>query len=135
MRMNSSSVRAPGDVELTLKAAADPTRLRILALLRTGPLCVCQLTAVLRASQPAVSRHLGLLRRAALIDADRRGQWVWYRRVRVPRRSVRSALLDWIDRSLAADPRTRRDRNALRSPRIRRLVAACPAPPAARRSR
>jgi DNA-binding transcriptional ArsR family regulator len=133
--MNPSFARASSDVELTLKAAADPTRLRILALLRTGPLCVCQLTAVLRASQPAVSRHLGLLRRASLIDSDRRGQWVWYRRARAPRRSVRSALLDWIDRSLAADPRTRRDRNALRTPRVRKLVAACPAPPGTGRRR
>jgi DNA-binding transcriptional ArsR family regulator len=120
------------DLELALKAASDPTRLRILALLAPGPLCVCQIGAALRVSQPATSKHLALLRRAGLIDADRRGQWVWYRRPAVPRRSSRAALLAWIDRSLAADPGARRDRAALRSRRIRALVAGCPTPPRAR---
>jgi DNA-binding transcriptional ArsR family regulator len=140
MAMNTPVPTTRRDLEAPLKAAADPTRLRILALLRSGPLCVCQIVAVLGASQPAVSRHLALLRRAALIEAERRGRWVWYRRARAPRRSPRAALLAWIDRSLAADPGVRRDRSALRSARVRRLVKACPAPPpragaAARRMR
>jgi DNA-binding transcriptional ArsR family regulator len=128
--MKSRSGSAGRDLEASLKAAADPTRLRILALLAAGPFCVCQIVAVLGASQPTVSRHLALLRRAALIDAERRGQWVWYRRAPASRRSPRGALLSWIDRSLASDPGVRRDRNALRSPRVRKLVAGCPLPTA-----
>jgi ArsR family transcriptional regulator len=133
--MNSGTLTTRRDLEAPLKAAADPTRLRILALLRGGPLCVCQIVAVLGASQPAVSRHLALLRRAGLIESERRGQWVWYRRATAPRRSPRAALLVWIDRSLAADPGARRDRLALRSARVRRLVEGCPAPPSGRPAR
>jgi len=131
----SSASSTARDLEAALKAAADPTRLRILALLAPGPLCVCQIATVLGTSQPATSRHLALLRRAALIDAERRGQWVWYRRPAAPARSSRAALLAWIDRSLAADPGARRDRAALRSPRIRALVAACPLPRVSRARR
>src|SRR5574342_633410 len=117
MRIPSRNAATPRDLELALKAAADPTRLRILALLAGGPLCVCQITAVLRVSQPAASRHLAVLRQAALIQPERRGQWVWYRRARARGRSPRALLLAWIDRSLAADAGARRDRVALRSPR------------------
>ena len=95
MRKRPRELTAAGlrDLEAALKAAADPTRLRILSLLAPGPLCVCQIAAVLGTSQPATSRHLALLRRAALIDAHRRGQWVWYQRPSVPRSSARGALL------------------------------------------
>lgn len=134
MRIKRPSGGTARELEAALKAAADPNRLRILALLGQGPLCVCQVTAVLGASQPAVSRHLALLRRAALIDAERRGQWVWYRRAAGPRRSLRAMLLAWIDRSLASDPGTRRDRKLLRSRRVRKLVAACPPPSPGRRA-
>ena len=135
MKIAPAGIATARDLEAALKAASDPTRLRVLALLAKGPLCVCQIAAVLGTSQPATSRHLALLRRAGLIDAERRGQWVWYRRAPAPGRSHRAALLAWIDRSLAADPGARRDRAALRSWRIRALVAACPPAALPRRRR
>ena len=60
-----------------LKAAAEPTRLRILALLANGELTVSDLTGVLGQSQPRVSRHLKLLFDAGLIDRFREGSWVY----------------------------------------------------------
>ena len=57
----------------------DRTRLRIVNLLRDGPLCVCHLQEVLREPQVKVSRHLAYLRRRGLVTAERCGQWMIYR--------------------------------------------------------
>lgn len=62
-----------------LKATADPTRLRLLALLAGGEATVGELVEVLGQSQPRVSRHLKLLSDAALVEHFRDGQWVYYR--------------------------------------------------------
>jgi ArsR family transcriptional regulator, arsenate/arsenite/antimonite-responsive transcriptional repressor len=61
------------------KALADETRLRIVALLSHGELCVCHLEEALRLSQPKVSRHLATLRAAGVAEARRDGTWVYYR--------------------------------------------------------
>ena len=60
-------------------ALADPTRLRMLALLRDGEVCVCHLHASLDVPQPTASRHLAYLRKAGLVDARRAGIWMHYR--------------------------------------------------------
>lgn len=62
-----------------LKAAAEPTRLRLLAILARGELAVSELTRVLHQSQPRVSRHLKLLCDAGLLDRWPEGAWVFYR--------------------------------------------------------
>lgn len=61
------------------KALSDETRLRILALLSDGELCVCDLMAALELPQSTVSRHLAYLRNAGLVDDERRGVWMFYR--------------------------------------------------------
>jgi ArsR family transcriptional regulator len=60
-------------------ALADATRLRILALLRNGEICVCHIHAALKLPQPTVSRHLAYLRKSGLVDARRDGIWMHYR--------------------------------------------------------
>ena len=60
-------------------ALADATRLRILALLRDGEICVCHIHASLDVPQPTASRHLAYLRKAGLVDARRDGSWMHYR--------------------------------------------------------
>ncbi|MDX5367690.1 MAG: metalloregulator ArsR/SmtB family transcription factor [Alphaproteobacteria bacterium] len=62
-----------------LRAAGEPTRLRLLALLARGELTVTELTQILRQSQPRVSRHLKLLCEAGLLERFREGSWVFYR--------------------------------------------------------
>jgi ubiquinone/menaquinone biosynthesis C-methylase UbiE/DNA-binding transcriptional ArsR family regulator len=62
-----------------LRAAAEPTRLRLLALCARAELTVTELTQILGQSQPRVSRHLKLLSEAALIDRFREGAWAYYR--------------------------------------------------------
>jgi ArsR family transcriptional regulator len=61
-----------------LKALADPTRLRIVGLLRSGEICVCHIYDSLKISQPKASRHLAYLRRAGVVQAEKRGLWVYY---------------------------------------------------------
>jgi len=62
-----------------LRAAAEPSRLRLLALCAHAELTVTELTQILGQSQPRVSRHLKLLCDAALLDRCREGTWVFYR--------------------------------------------------------
>src|ERR1700761_2950891 len=62
-----------------LRAAGDPTRLRLLLLLREAELTVSELTQILGQSQPRVSRHLKLLCDAGLIERFKEGSWVFYR--------------------------------------------------------
>ena len=63
----------------TLKAAAESSRLRILALLLRGDLTVSDLTEILNQSQPRVSRHLKLLLEAHLIERYQEGSWAYFR--------------------------------------------------------
>jgi ubiquinone/menaquinone biosynthesis C-methylase UbiE len=63
-----------------LRAAADPSRLRLLCACAQGEWTVTELTQVLAQSQPRVSRHLKLLADAGLLERLREGSWVFYRR-------------------------------------------------------
>lgn len=65
-------------VDLVLKALADPTRLRIVGLLQHGEICVCHIHGSLGISQPKASRHLAYLRRAGVVQGEKRGLWVYY---------------------------------------------------------
>jgi ArsR family transcriptional regulator len=61
-------------------ALANDIRLRCLMLMQLeGELCVCELTHALDLSQPMISRHLALLRKAELVNDRRVGQWIYYR--------------------------------------------------------
>jgi DNA-binding transcriptional ArsR family regulator len=88
-----------------LHAVADPTRRRILSALKekracsigkeTG-LCACDVEQRIHLSQPTISHHMGILKKAGLVQASKQGQWVWYRRneaaLRDLARNLRSAL-------------------------------------------
>src|SRR5215218_10645826 len=76
------------EMETLFKALADATRLRILGLLLTGEVCVCDIHESLRIPQPKASRHLAYLRRAGLVDTRREGLWVHYRLAKRPNRVI-----------------------------------------------
>lgn len=63
---------------LIFKALAHPARLRLLGMLRSGSLCVCQATATLELAVSTVSAHLAELKRAGLVVERRDGRWVSY---------------------------------------------------------
>jgi ArsR family transcriptional regulator len=62
----------------TLKILSDRSRLTMLALLREGELCVCDLVDLTGLSQPGVSQHLKKLKTAGLVNETRKSQWIYY---------------------------------------------------------
>ena len=60
------------------KLAGDETRLRIMVLLAQGDLCICQLSGILRLSQPKVSKHLAKLRDMRYVKDRRVDKFVYY---------------------------------------------------------
>ena len=62
-----------------LKALADDNRLQMVLLLSRGELCVCHIAEALGLSQPNASQHLTVLKNAGVVDAERRGNWIYYR--------------------------------------------------------
>ncbi|MCR8670043.1 metalloregulator ArsR/SmtB family transcription factor [Agrococcus sp. HG114] len=69
------------DLAATLRALADPLRLRMLSLIASDPrgeACVVDLAELAEVSQPTVSHHLKVLREAGVLRSERRGTWVWY---------------------------------------------------------
>jgi DNA-binding transcriptional ArsR family regulator len=61
------------------KAIADPNRVRILKLLETGELCVCQITTVLDLATCTISKQLSELKKGGLVQHRRDGKWIYYR--------------------------------------------------------
>jgi DNA-binding transcriptional ArsR family regulator len=96
------------------KALADDNRVRALLALRKGELCVCQITELFGLAPSTVSKHLSILSQARLVDSRKEGRWIYYK---LPGKdaplAVREAI-DWVGKSLAADPRVARDNLALK---------------------
>jgi ArsR family transcriptional regulator len=82
------------------KAIGHPIRLRLLAALRTGPLCVCQMTVLVRLAASTVSEHLSELRRAGVVSERKEGRWVEYR---LSDATVRDGILDAVWPALEED--------------------------------
>jgi DNA-binding transcriptional ArsR family regulator len=73
----------------TLQAIADATRRRILQALKERGgcsigkevgLCACDIEQRIHLSQPTISHHMSVLKKAGLVEAKKHGQWMWYRR-------------------------------------------------------
>ena len=67
------------DLLAILRAAGEPTRLRILSILSAGEMTVSEMTQALLQSQPRISRHLKLLAEAGIVRRFPEGSWVFYR--------------------------------------------------------
>lgn len=95
------------DTATIFRALADPTRLRILDLLRDGEQCVCDLQAALHTAQSLLSFHLKVLRDAELVACRKQGRWAYYALVTSGLRDAHDALA------------------ALRQPKRRKLPVKC----------
>ncbi len=60
------------------KALADPTRMKIIHLLKFGELCVCEIISALDKTQPTVSHHLNILKKAGFLNWRKEGVWIHY---------------------------------------------------------
>jgi ArsR family transcriptional regulator len=105
-----------------LKAMAEPTRLRVLALLTHGELSVKDLTRILGQSQPRISRHLKLLAEAGLVARAPEGSWVYFRLCDDRTRSTIARLI--VSAVDASDPILVRDRSRADALRMEREAAA-----------
>lgn len=106
----------------SLRAAGDPTRLRLLAVLARAELTVTELTQVLGQSQPRLSRHLKLLVSAGLLNRFQEGSWVFFRPAE---KGAGGALVRFlIERIRADDPTIARDLERLAVVRQQRAEAA-----------
>ena len=82
-------------VDLMFRAFSDPVRLRILAVLVDGELCVCDLMKILKLPQATTSRHLAYLRRAGLVDVRQERSWNYYK-LTPTRSTFHAKLLDCV---------------------------------------
>jgi ArsR family transcriptional regulator len=110
---NAYGVRA---LTRLFRALGDETRLRIVALLAHGELCVCHLESALALSQPNVSRQLGILRAAGVVEGRRAGSWMYYALAPQDHASVK-AMLDTLARAFGAERTLRADHAKLRKSR------------------
>jgi ArsR family transcriptional regulator len=99
-----------------LRAAGEPTRLRVLALLAREELAVMELCRILDQSQPRVSRHLRLLTESGLVERFPDGGWVFYRLANDPtHHELVAKALSLVD---ADDPSLARDAERLEEVRV-----------------
>ncbi|MCU0302632.1 MAG: metalloregulator ArsR/SmtB family transcription factor [Thermoanaerobaculales bacterium] len=117
-------MNTPGlDAAITAaRALGHPARLRTAAMLRTGELCLCQITEVLGLAPSTVSLHLKELRRAGLVSERKDGRWVHFSLADDPE------ARRWLDTALGAvagDPQLVRDGELVRELRDLPLADLC----------
>jgi ArsR family transcriptional regulator, arsenate/arsenite/antimonite-responsive transcriptional repressor len=83
------------EIAAVVKALADPTRLRIVDVVRKAApaaVCQCELLPLFEMSQPALSKHLKVLTAAGVLGAEKRGLWTYY----YDRPEGREELIEWL---------------------------------------
>lgn len=103
----------------------DRTRLRILALLGRGPLCVCHIQEILGEPQVKISKHLSYLKTRDLVEARREGNWIIYRLPQEPSHELRTNLACLQD-CTSEEGVFRRDAAKLTKLQTRLSNVACP---------
>ncbi len=111
------------DLVLLGKALADPTRIRILALLRPAELCVCEIADALEMSQSTLSTHLQTIRQAGLVSTRKNAKWSYYG-LEPAARPMLEALFAHYENALETDQRLKRDRQRVEQ-RLQLRVNGC----------
>lgn len=97
------------------RALSDEGRVRILRALCAGELCVCQIVELLALAPSTISKHLGLLRGAGLIESRKDGRWIYYRLADEEADPAVRGALALVREALADDPQVRADEQRLRA--------------------
>jgi ArsR family transcriptional regulator len=100
------------NIEILFKALADRTRLRLISLIGDSEVCVCFFVAILKVSQPKISRHLAYMRRAGIVTARREGKWMHYRLAEPPDEHA-ARIFREVRATLTEHPELQRDRERL----------------------
>ena len=116
------------------RCLCDETRLRILHLLKQGPLCVCHFQEILQLPQVAVSKHLGYLRRTGMVEARRHEQWMIYSLPPSPGREL-DLQLSCLQDCVQTEPAFRTDLRRLKAlgSKCNWIPEALGSPPAAKK--
>ena len=104
-------------------ALSDPTRVRLLHLLLPGEMCVCDLVDIIEVPQPTASRHLGHLRKANLVQTEKRGLWIYYT-LAPAKTAFHKALIDCIRVGAKECPVLQEDAKRRRA-RARQATSCC----------
>jgi ArsR family transcriptional regulator len=110
-------------VNIMFRAFSDPTRLRILHLLRDGEFCVGDLVTILRVPQPTASRHLAYLRKTGLVTTRKNGLWNFYK-LSSPKSVFHRKLLDCLGECFGSVPEMTRDTKG--AAKLKRSGGCCP---------
>jgi ArsR family transcriptional regulator, arsenate/arsenite/antimonite-responsive transcriptional repressor len=97
------------------KALSDPNRIRILKMLESRELCVCEVREVLNLSISTVSKHLSILRDAGLIADAKDGKWVNYHLSTADAGSIVRSQLTLIEKAFADDAQIKSDKKKLKT--------------------
>jgi ArsR family transcriptional regulator len=92
-----------------LKALADPTRLRIVAILLRSEVCVCELVSSLKMEQSRISHQLRILRDADIVEDRRDGKWIVYAIPERSRPTIELLLNTFLKESLAESDQIKKD--------------------------
>jgi DNA-binding transcriptional ArsR family regulator len=101
------------EIMAVTKALADETRVRLLAALQDGELCVCQLIELIGLAPSTVSKHLSILRSARLIEGRKDGRWMYYRLAGEQSPPAARTALAWLLEALKDSPLILKDRQRL----------------------
>ena len=94
-------------------ALSDESRVRALVALMRGQLCVCQIAELLQLAPSTVSKHLSILRQGGLVEAQKKGRWIFYSIPKKPDASARESI-DWLRDALKKDARILEDARRLK---------------------
>lgn len=109
--------------DLVFRAFSDPTRLRILCLLRKRELCVGDLVSILKVPQPTASRHLAYLRKAGLVVTRDQGSWTFYG-LAPARSAFHEQLVECLAHCFTEVPKLKTD--AVRAKKLGQSGGCCP---------
>jgi len=101
------------DTTNILKALSDPNRIRIVMSLSGGELCVCRIIELLQLAPSTVSKHLSILRQADLIEASKKGRWIYYKLSNHTKNKTLKEIVKWLEKSLKEDDRITKDKKLM----------------------
>jgi ArsR family transcriptional regulator len=107
------------------KAISDETRVRILKLLGQRELCVCQLMFILEMGQSTVSKHLGILKNAGLVDVRKEWTWSFYKLSKGGMNKFNHDFLKLLSSALEGDFLILKDEERLREVNNEDIKALC----------
>ena len=106
-----------------MKALSDPKRVRVVKLLQTKELCVCEIKEIFDLAQSTVSKHMKILEDAGLVEKDRQGTWMFYSLIDGSESAYAVTMLTKLRKWLENDKKLDKMRKALPAAAVQRNCA------------